>query len=183
MCGLYAGSTPVGGSAYRKHAAGNSIERKRLCRGHQSKVVKCLCWKAELYPYPPPSLSFSIYIFFSCFSFFSLFVNAECGVLSLLFSREIRLTCQGLKGICSAHQVCLTLLFLWTAPPYNAKLKEERIKTYCSVHPLLLLQSGNTGGIQFNNENNPHIWLLDWAGRVDLWWICCFTGFVGQINV
>lgn len=137
MCGLYAGSPPVGGSAYRKHAAGNSIEIKRPCRGHQSKVVKCLCWKAELYPYPPPSLSFSIYVFSSsCFSFFSLFANADCGVPSPLFSREIRLTCRGLKGICSAHQVCLALLFLWTAPPYNVKVKAERIKTYCSV-PIL----------------------------------------------
>lgn len=84
-----------------------------------------------------PSLSFSIYVFSSsCFSFFSLFANADCGVPSPLFSREIRLTCRGLKGICSAHQVCLALLFLWTAPPYNVKLKAQRIKTYCIV-PIL----------------------------------------------
>lgn len=106
MCALHAGSTPVGGSAYRKHAAGISMERKRLCRGHQSKVVKCLCWKAELYPYPAtPSPSLSPCFFFPCFPFFTLFASADCGVLFSLLSREMRLTCRGLKGICSASSM------------------------------------------------------------------------------
>lgn len=130
VCGLHAWSTPVGGWVYRKHAAGNSIERKRLYRGHQSHVAKCL-W-AELYSYPAcNTLLPLIYSFPSLSS--SLFASADCGVLALLFSREIRLTCWGLKGIFSAHQVWITLLFfLQAAPLQNVKETEEHIKTYCT---------------------------------------------------
>ena len=53
----------MGGSAYRKHAAGNSMEGKSLYGGHQSGVVKCLCWKAALHLYPA-SLLLSIFFVF-----------------------------------------------------------------------------------------------------------------------
>lgn len=101
---------------------------KNLYRGHQSKMVKCLCWRAELCLYPAslslPQLSVSFVFLLLCFS--SLFNSPDCGVSSPLSSREMRLTCRGLKGICSAHQVCIMSLLLWTAPPENVKQAERR---------------------------------------------------------
>lgn len=62
---------------------------------------------------------------FTCF--FCLSASPDCGVPSPLFSGEIRSTCRRLKGICSAHQVCIISLFLWEEPPENVKKKYMNI--------------------------------------------------------
>ncbi len=49
---LHAGNTPVGGLAYRKTCSREFYRKKYLYRGLESKLVKCLCWKAQLYLYP-----------------------------------------------------------------------------------------------------------------------------------
>lgn len=58
----------------------------------------------------------------------SCFVSAaslHSGDPSSRLPREIRLTCCGLKGICCAHQMCIMVLFLWTAPPENQSQTEK----------------------------------------------------------
>lgn len=76
-----------------------------------------------------PLLSLSLLPFFSCslVSSLSLSASQDYGVPSPLFSGEIRLTCRRLKGICSAHQVCVVMLFPWTAPPENVKQRENHM--------------------------------------------------------
>lgn len=96
-------------------------------------MVKYLSWKAELYLYPA-TLSLSISFVFLLQLFFSLFASPDCSVLSPLYSREIWLTCRGLKGICSAHQVCIMWLFLWTAPPKIVKQAEKYIDLLQNAH-------------------------------------------------
>lgn len=162
--GLHAGSTPVGVSAYRKHAAGNSIERKSLYRGHQSNVSNVSAGKQSSTFTLQLALSLSIYFFLlSCF--FSLCASPDCGVPSPVFSREIRLTCRGLKGICSAHQVCIMLPFLWTAPTENVKQTEKHGLIACGHSPCSSKgKSRIAAGMQLSNESVPHIWLLYWAG-------------------
>ena len=124
---LHAGGTPVGVSAYGKHAAGNSLERKKLYRGHQSKVVKCLLWWVQLYLHSE-TLSL-LFFFLPCF--LSRSASPDIGATSPFFPWELQLTCLGLKGICSARQVCIIPLFLW--PLETVKYTEKHIYTHCSV--------------------------------------------------
>lgn len=83
----------------------------------ESRALPLPCKSLSL-PRLSVSFVFLLLCFFPCFT-------VQTVAFPLLFPPEIRLTCRGLKGICSAHQVCIMSLLLWTAPPENVKQAER----------------------------------------------------------
>lgn len=72
---LYAGSTPVGVSAYRKHAAGNSIERNHVYRtSKQSGQTSAL--ESTSLPLPCNAVSHSLFLCISFFNFLYSLVSS-----------------------------------------------------------------------------------------------------------
>lgn len=116
-----------------------------------------------------------------CLLFCLLFLSAspDCGVPSRLFSREIQLTCRGLKDICSAHQVSIMLLFLWTAPENVKQTKKQNIWIYLLT---TILYARATRSHWFNAEGLFPTWLKR-LSRTISYQICFDTNIVEQINV
>lgn len=156
----------MGGSAYRKHAAGNSIERKTCIEDIKVKWSNVSAGEQSSAFTLQVSLSPSALRLF-CFPapvFLPLFYSPDCGVSSPLSSRDT-VDVPRAKGnlFCtsSMHHVAASVDSTSRKCETGREGSLHKPNTVRPFSLLHLLQSGNTAGIRFSNGRVPRIWLLD----------------------
>ena len=112
-CGWFGLQNTCSREFYRKKKGRVEDIKTKRSNVSAGKLSSSLTLQLSLSPSFSPGLYFFLFLAFTP----SLCLPEQTVTFPLCFSREIRLTCRGLKGICSAHQVCIVLLFLWAAAP------------------------------------------------------------------
>lgn len=140
---------------------------KNLYRGHQSKMVKCVCWRAELCLYPA-SLSLSLgspSLLFSCSCVSSPVLQSRLWRFLSSFLQRDTVDVPRAKGnlFCtsSMHHVAASVDSTSRKCETGREGSLHKPNTVRPFSLLHLLQSGNTAGIRFSNGRVPRIWLLD----------------------
>lgn len=122
VCSLHAGSTPVCGSAYTKHAAGNSIERKRAVWRTSKQNGQLSLLESRALPLSCNSLS--LFIFSPAF-IFSLYLPMQTMVFPpSSFLKGDTVDMLGAKGnlFCTSSMPCAPL----SADGTSIKCETER---------------------------------------------------------